>query len=76
MNTGLPLVQSLIPHRGRFLLIDRLVQLEDDQAQAIGHLGAFDDATRLAASRAVRRADPKEAVAALTAAVEREWNSR
>ena len=32
----LPLVEDLIPHRGRFLLLDRLLRLEDDLIEAVG----------------------------------------
>ncbi len=33
----LPSPQELIPHRGRYLLLDRLVSVEGERAEAIGH---------------------------------------
>jgi 3-hydroxymyristoyl/3-hydroxydecanoyl-(acyl carrier protein) dehydratase len=37
MSEALPPVESLIPHRGRYLLLDRLISLEGDTIQARGH---------------------------------------
>ncbi len=36
MDKPLPLVTELIPHRGRFLLLERLVSLEPERVEALG----------------------------------------
>jgi len=38
----LPPITELIPHRGRFLLLDRLVRLTDTEAEAVGRFGIED----------------------------------
>ncbi len=37
MSDALPPVTSLIPHRGRYLLLDQLISLEGDTIEAQGH---------------------------------------
>jgi len=41
MSASLPPVTELIPHRGRYLLLDHLLSLEGDTIEACGH---FDEA--------------------------------
>ncbi len=42
MSSDLPPVTSLIPHRGRYLLLDRLLSLEGDTIEAQGHFEPAD----------------------------------
>jgi 3-hydroxyacyl-[acyl-carrier-protein] dehydratase len=42
MSDSLPSVESLIPHRGRFLLIERIDALGDDEIEAVGRFTVDD----------------------------------